>query len=67
MPGPIGSATSTTPVAPKTTTPTTYTVQPGDTLSKIAKNFLGDSKRWPELHGAATRTSSPPPRSSAWG
>jgi LysM domain len=26
-----------------------YVVQPGDTLSKIARDHLGDAKRWPEL------------------
>ncbi len=29
--------------------PKTYVVQPGDSLSKIAKNVLGDAKRWPEI------------------
>ncbi len=28
---------------------TDYTVVPGDYLSKIAKNLLGDASRWPEL------------------
>ena len=30
-------------------TTTEYTVVPGDYLSKIAKNLLGDASRWPEL------------------
>jgi len=27
-----------------------YVVQPGDSLSKIAKEKLGDASRWPEIH-----------------
>ena len=30
----------------------TYTVKPGDTLSKIAKQFLGDANAYPELFNA---------------
>ncbi|MGC9357477.1 MAG: LysM peptidoglycan-binding domain-containing protein [Anaerolineae bacterium] len=29
--------------------PSTYVVQAGDSLSKIAKNLLGDASRWPEI------------------
>jgi nucleoid-associated protein YgaU len=28
----------------------TYVVKSGDSLSKIAKEVLGDAKRWPEIH-----------------
>jgi nucleoid-associated protein YgaU len=28
----------------------TYTVKGGDSLSKIAKEVLGDAKRWPEIY-----------------
>jgi nucleoid-associated protein YgaU len=27
----------------------TYVIQPGDSLSKIAKEELGDASRWPEI------------------
>jgi nucleoid-associated protein YgaU len=30
----------------------TYVVKPGDTLSKIAKEFYGDANRWPEIYEA---------------
>ena len=30
----------------------TYVVKPGDNLSKIAKELLGDAKRWPEIFEA---------------
>lgn len=30
----------------------TYTVQPGDTLSKIAKHFYGDVSKYPEIFNA---------------
>lgn len=39
-----------TPSAP--TTATTYTVQKGDTLEKIAKKVYGDTKRWPKIYKA---------------
>lgn len=29
---------------------TTYTIVRGDTLSGIAKRFLGNASRWPEIH-----------------
>jgi len=32
--------------------PQTYTVQPGDTLSSIARRQMGDSERWDELYKA---------------
>ncbi len=38
-------------VAPKPA-PEIYEVQPGDSLSKIAKEKLGDMKRWPEIFEA---------------
>jgi nucleoid-associated protein YgaU len=30
----------------------TYVVKSGDSLSKIAKELLGDASRWPEIHEA---------------
>jgi nucleoid-associated protein YgaU len=30
----------------------TYTVRPGDSLSKIAKSLLGDAKKWRVLYAA---------------
>ena len=37
-----------------------YTVASGDTLSKIAKQFLGDAKRYPEIFNANKATLSDP-------
>ena len=34
---------------PSSTTPQTYVVKPGDSLSKISKAFYGTGARWPEL------------------
>lgn len=36
--------------------PKTYTVQPGDSLSKIAKEQLGDASRWKEIFEANKET-----------
>jgi len=33
-------------------TPRSYVVKAGDTLSKIAKELLGDGDRWPEILAA---------------
>ena len=41
----VGSAAS----ASDTTRPTTYTVKPGDTLSKIARQLLGDANAYMEI------------------
>jgi nucleoid-associated protein YgaU len=30
----------------------TYTVRPGDSLSKIAKSLMGDAKKWRQLYEA---------------
>lgn len=46
------------PVTPRTIepapalSPSSYTVQKGDTLEKIAKEVYGDPKRWPSLYEA---------------
>ncbi len=37
------------PPSPRSTPSNTYTVQPGDTLSTIAKKTLGNSNRWREI------------------
>ena len=44
----IGTGTPTTP----TQTPTTYTVKSGDTLSKIAKEHLGDANAYMDIFNA---------------
>ena len=36
----------------ETTAPQTYTVNKGDTLSKIAKEFYGSANRWHEIFDA---------------
>jgi hypothetical protein len=38
------------PEASPATPPTTWTVQRGDTLGKIAEEVLGDARRWPEIY-----------------
>ena len=38
--------------APAPVAPTTYVVQKGDTLEKIAKKVYGDTKRWPKIYKA---------------
>jgi LysM repeat protein len=51
---PLGTPPSspvTTP-APPTTAPTTYTVQPGDSLSKIARQVYGDPTKYPLIQKA---------------
>jgi nucleoid-associated protein YgaU len=40
------------PVAPPPPKPITYTVAPGDSLSLIAKKFLGKAGRWTEIYQA---------------
>lgn len=42
-----GGSSSTAPGSSRT-----YTVKPGDSLSKIAKAFYGDMKRWNEIYEA---------------
>jgi nucleoid-associated protein YgaU len=41
-------------------TPTTYVVQPGDTLKSIAARFYGDASRWQDLYNANAGTISNP-------
>ncbi len=43
---------STTPGSAPATAAQTYEVQPGDSLSKIAKRFYGDANDWPRIHEA---------------
>ncbi|HEY9900014.1 MAG TPA: LysM peptidoglycan-binding domain-containing protein [Pantanalinema sp.] len=42
--------------------PTAYTVQKGDSLSKIAQAVLGDGSRWPEIYAANRDVLSDPNR-----
>ncbi|QAY63532.1 LysM peptidoglycan-binding domain-containing protein [Xylanimonas allomyrinae] len=37
----------------------TYVVEPGDTLSAIAEEQLGDANRYPEIYAASTQTTQP--------
>lgn len=39
-----------------TITPNTYTVQPGDSLYKIARKMYGDGALWQELYDRNTAT-----------
>ena len=41
---------------PKKQEAKTYTVQAGDTLGKIAKQFYGDASRWKEIFEANKAT-----------
>ena len=43
-------------VATPATASTSYTVQPGDSLSTVARDQLGDPDRWPEIFHASTGT-----------
>ncbi|WP_208108713.1 LysM peptidoglycan-binding domain-containing protein [Cognatilysobacter terrigena] len=60
------SATPATPSAAVAPTPTaqhrTYTVQTGDSLSKIAQHLYGDANRWHQLYEANRATISDPDR-----
>jgi nucleoid-associated protein YgaU len=38
--------------APKPSTPSTYTVAKGDSLSKIAKRIYGDAQKWHQIYEA---------------
>ncbi|MEM6854012.1 MAG: LysM peptidoglycan-binding domain-containing protein [Planctomycetota bacterium] len=41
-----------TPQTTRTNVPTTYVVQPGDNLTRIAERLLGDGERWDDLLAA---------------
>ncbi|WP_446750639.1 transglycosylase family protein [Streptomyces sp. WZ-12] len=47
--------------APEKSSPSTYTVRAGDTLSLIAERHLGDSRRWPHLYEINKDTIGPNP------
>lgn len=49
VPADLSFSVSTTSEAPVSKT---YTIQPGDSLSKIAKEQLGDAARWKEIFEA---------------
>jgi LysM repeat protein len=59
-PSPTTTDANTTPAAPSAVTPTpppapeirTYTVQPGDTLEKIATKFYGAANEWGKIYAA---------------
>lgn len=48
----VGGSSSTAPQAPASTSAKTYTVQAGDSLWKIAKQFYGKGSAWPRIHEA---------------
>ena len=48
----IKATGATASAAPSAAPTTTYTVKPGDTLSKIAKEFLGDPRAFMEIFNA---------------
>lgn len=48
--------------SPEVSEPMAYTVQKGDTLEKIAKQFYGSTKQWPRLYKANRETLKNPNR-----
>lgn len=46
----LGRQEDMTPAQPVSMTTASYTVQSGDSLSKIAKHHLGDAQRWHEIY-----------------
>jgi len=48
----VRSGSSSTAPSPSTTGGTLYTVQPGDSLSKIAKRHYGDANAWHKIYDA---------------
>ncbi|MBK8856997.1 MAG: LysM peptidoglycan-binding domain-containing protein [Opitutaceae bacterium] len=60
---PAAAAAATPPPAPVAApAPRTHTVVSGDTLTRIARQYYGDSRRWPEIF-EANRTDLPDERS----
>ncbi|CAN5746440.1 hypothetical protein BH11PLA1_BH11PLA1_07350 [soil metagenome] len=53
---PAGSAPSADPAPRAESGGKTYTVQPGDTLSAIAKKFYGKPTQWPKIVAANSKT-----------
>ncbi|MDQ6837457.1 MAG: LysM peptidoglycan-binding domain-containing protein [Actinomycetota bacterium] len=51
--------TPTTPPLPRPHPPARYVVKPGDTLSKIARDHLGEANRYPELFAENTAIAQP--------
>ncbi|MEO8604571.1 MAG: LysM peptidoglycan-binding domain-containing protein [bacterium] len=60
--GSSSSAPAPTPTAPATPAPRTYTVEKGDTLSKIAKHHYGDANKWKKIFDANTNILKDPDR-----
>lgn len=47
-----GASDTTAPASSPSAGARTYTVRPGDSLSKIARDQLGDASRWPSIFEA---------------
>jgi len=54
--GSSSTAEEVPPVVPPAPEPRTYTVVPGDTLSKIAKHYYGQANEWSKIFEANKET-----------